>query len=141
MRQPNTQERLNELDLVHVYECFCDLNRLRILHLLMASPLCVCHLERIIGGPQARVSRHLAYLKNHGMVITQRYQNWSIYRISPTHSDVMNLQLKCLQDCTTEMQVFKEDVTLLKGMKKEVDWISKLVQGKPFRPPAKSECS
>jgi ArsR family transcriptional regulator len=140
MRRPDSPDTTNEQDLIHVYECFCDLNRLRILNLLMASPLCVCHLEKIIGGPQARISRHLAYLRNHQMVITQRYQTWSIYRIAPKHSDLMQLQLKCLQDCTNELQVFKTDLRQLKDMKMGVGWISKFVQGKPFRTPAKGEC-
>ncbi|RBP38629.1 ArsR family transcriptional regulator [Roseimicrobium gellanilyticum] len=141
MRRAESSENLTEQDLVHVYECFCDLSRLRILNLLMASPLCVCHLEQIIGPPQAKISRHLAYLKSHRMVTTQRYQNWSIYRIEARHSDLMQMQLKCLQDCTNELKVFKSDLALLKGMKADVGWIAKFVDGKPFKVPAKGGCS
>lgn len=140
MRSKDTQPIKTEQQLVHVYECLCDLSRLRILNLLMTTPLCVCHLEQIIGPPQARISRHLAYLRKHGMVTTQRYQNWSIYQVSPEHSPMMKLQLKCLQDCTTELGVFREDRIQLKAMKPEVDWISKFVLRKPFRAPTQGCC-
>ncbi|MBN8710148.1 MAG: hypothetical protein BGO12_08030 [Verrucomicrobia bacterium 61-8] len=130
-----------EQDLVQVYECLCDVTRLRILNLLIHSPLCVCHIEAIIGGPQARISRHLAYLKGHQMVATKRYQNWSIYQILSLHSPVLKLQLQCLQDCTREMPVFREDEKKLRELGKDIEWIGKFMGGKPFVAPAKgSEC-
>ena len=56
------------MDLVSIYQCLCDHTRLRILHALTGGPLCVCHLQEILGEPQVKVSKHLAYLKQHGMV-------------------------------------------------------------------------
>jgi len=34
------------MKLIKIYKCFCDETRLRILNLLLRSPLCVCHLEK-----------------------------------------------------------------------------------------------
>jgi DNA-binding transcriptional ArsR family regulator len=49
------------MDLIQIYQCFCDRTRLRILHLLTKSSLCVCHFQDILGEPQVKISKHLAY--------------------------------------------------------------------------------
>ena len=51
---------------VQIYECLCDPTRLRILHLLTRSALCVCHFQEILGQPQVKISKHLAYLRERG---------------------------------------------------------------------------
>jgi ArsR family transcriptional regulator len=56
------------MDLVQIYECLCDQTRLRILHLLSQTPLCVCHFQEILEEPQVKISKHLAYLRNRGLV-------------------------------------------------------------------------
>ncbi|PYK63832.1 MAG: ArsR family transcriptional regulator, partial [Verrucomicrobia bacterium] len=48
------------MDLIQIYQCFCDRTRLRILHLLRRSPLCVCHFQDILDEPQVKISKHLA---------------------------------------------------------------------------------
>ena len=69
------------MDLVQIYQCFSDRTRLRIVQLLAKSPLCVCHLQTILGEPQVKVSKHLAYLREKGMVEAERDQNWMIYSL------------------------------------------------------------
>ena len=58
------------MNLVEVYNVLCDETRLRILHLLANRPLCVCHFQDILSAPQVKISKHLAYLREHGMVET-----------------------------------------------------------------------
>ena len=72
------------MDLIEIYQCFCDRTRLRILSLLTRSPLCVCHFQDILGEPQVKISKHLAYLRSRGMVATKREQNWIIYSLPGT---------------------------------------------------------
>jgi len=56
--------------------------RLRIVHLLLsAGELCVCDLVDTLGLSQSVVSRHLAYLRNNGLVSTRRDGVWVHYRI------------------------------------------------------------
>ena len=69
------------MELVQIYECFCDRTRLRILHLLTQSSLCVCHLQDILDKPQVKISKHLAYLRERGLVEVERDQNWMIYSL------------------------------------------------------------
>src|SRR5207248_231386 len=82
--------------LLQIYQCFCDRTRLRILHLLTRSPLCVCHFQDILGEPQVKISKHLAYLRDRGMVTTKREQNWIIYSLPGQRAEELERNLKCL---------------------------------------------
>jgi ArsR family transcriptional regulator, arsenate/arsenite/antimonite-responsive transcriptional repressor len=48
--------------------------------------VCVCYLVEILNMPQPKVSRHLAYLRNAGIVSARRQGKWMHYRIvAPAH--------------------------------------------------------
>src|SRR3954471_23019932 len=87
------------MDLVRIYECFCDRTRLRILHLLTQSPLCVCHFQTILGEPQVKISKHLGYLRERDLVEVEREQNWMTYSLPQKRAPELGMNLKCLQDC------------------------------------------
>ena len=55
-----------------VFKALADPTRLRILNLLMESPFCVCELGQVLQLTQPLISRHLAYLKNAGLVQDHR---------------------------------------------------------------------
>lgn len=97
------------MDLIQIYECFCDRTRLRILHLLGAGPLCVCHFQEILGEPQVKISKHLAYLRTRGLVRAERDGNWMIYALPQQPTAELKANLKCLQDCVQSDPVFKRD--------------------------------
>ncbi len=59
-------------ELAGTFKALADPTRLRILNLLLRSPLCVCEMERLLDLPQPLLSRHLAYLRNYGWVESQR---------------------------------------------------------------------
>jgi ArsR family transcriptional regulator, arsenate/arsenite/antimonite-responsive transcriptional repressor len=109
---------LSDMDLIQIYQCFCDRTRLRILHLLTQSPLCVCHFQDILGEPQVKISKHLAYLRGRGMVSTQREQNWIIYSLPKRRSNELERNLKCLQDCAQTDAAFKRDMEKLSKLAK-----------------------
>ena len=106
------------MDLIEIYQCFCDRTRLRILHLLTRSPLCVCHFQDILGEPQVKISKHLAYLRSKGLVSTARVQNWVIYSLPERRADELERNLKCLQDYAQTDPVFKRDVEKLSKLAK-----------------------
>ncbi len=101
------------MDLIQIYECFCDRTRLRILHLLGVGPLCVCHLQEILGEPQVKVSKHLAYLRMRGMVRAERSGNWMIYSLPDRRAAELAANLKCLQDCVQSEPEFRADLRRL----------------------------
>ncbi len=102
-------------ELVKIYECFCDRTRLRLLNLLLQGPQCVCHLQDILEEPQVKISKHLAYLKAHGMVEVRREGNWRIYSLPAKRTPVLQANLACLQDCATEDEIFRSDATKLRA--------------------------
>lgn len=97
------------MSLVEIYQCLCDPTRLRILHLLGQGELCVCHFQEILGEPQVKISKHLAYLRSHGLVESRKEANWVIYRLPAKPSRELTANLACLQDCAQEDPVFRKD--------------------------------
>jgi DNA-binding transcriptional ArsR family regulator len=111
------------VDLIQIYQCFCDRTRLRILHLLTHGPLCVCHFQDLLGESQVKISKHLAYLKEKGLVASHRHQNWMIYCLPPQKSAELEKNLQCLQDCVQTEPAFVADLQKLKTLRCEVEWI------------------
>ena len=98
------------MDLIAIYKCLCDRQRLRILNLLREGPLCVCHLMEILGSDQVKTSKKLRYMKELGMLEAERQAQWMIYRLpNPAHPLLVE-NLKCLQDCAGEELCFREDL-------------------------------
>jgi ArsR family transcriptional regulator len=107
------------MDLIDIYQCFCDRTRLRILHLLFKSPLCVCHFQEILDEPQVKISKHLAYLRRRSLVATQREGNWMIYSLPLKTTDQLERNLECLQDCVRRDLIFKRDLQNLSKLQKK----------------------
>jgi DNA-binding transcriptional ArsR family regulator len=116
------------MDLLHIYKCLGDETRLRILHLLTRSPLCVCHFQKVLDLPQVPVSKHLAYLRDHGLVEAHRSGQWMIYALPAERPRVLDLQLQCLQDCVRSDALFDADLGRLKKLRPECNWVPKVLQ-------------
>ena len=98
------------MELIEVYRCLCDETRLRILHLLSHQPLCVCHFQAILNAAQVKISKHLAYLRERGLVETQREGAWIVYSLPAKPSPELTANMKCLQDCCRENAAFSADL-------------------------------
>ena len=71
--------------------------RLRIVKLLVLrrTELCVCHLTGALSLPQSTISRHLAILRNSGLVTARRDGKWMHYRLAADLPQEMIDWLKC----------------------------------------------
>jgi len=118
-------------ELVTIYGCLCDLTRLRILNLLCQGPLCVCHIQDILREPQVKVSKHLGYLKVHGMVDVRREGNWRVYSVATKRTKALEANLACLQDCAAENPLFRRDSEKLKSVRCDLDGDSPACCAKP----------
>lgn len=98
------------METIQVYKCLCDTQRLRILNLLSASPLCVCHLQEVLGETQVKTSKQLAYMKKLGVLVSERHGQWMVYRLPDEPHPLLTANLQCLQDCGTEMEIFRQDL-------------------------------
>jgi len=74
------------VELISLHKCLCDRQRLRIINLLSEGPLCVCHLQEILGENQAKISKQLQYMKKLGVVFARREGVWMVYSLPvPMH--------------------------------------------------------
>ena len=68
------------------FQALGDRTRLRLLNLMGEQEICVCYFVEILGNPQPKISRHLAYLRSAGIVSARRDGKWMHYRIvMPPH--------------------------------------------------------
>ncbi|MEO7415015.1 MAG: metalloregulator ArsR/SmtB family transcription factor [Opitutaceae bacterium] len=104
------------MELVKIYECLCDLTRLRVLNVLAQGPLCVCHFQEVLREPQVKISKHLAYLRTRGLVECERQGNWMIYELPAKLSPELKRNLACLQDCARETPAFQKDLARLRKL-------------------------
>ena len=63
------------------FQALGDNTRLRLLNLMGDQEICVCYFVEILDQPQPKISRHLAYLRNAGIVAARRDGKWMHYRI------------------------------------------------------------
>jgi ArsR family transcriptional regulator len=59
-----------------------DRTRRRILNLMRENEICVGDLTGVLDVSQPKISRHLAYLRNVGIVSSRRDGKWIYYRIT-----------------------------------------------------------
>ncbi len=86
-------------DLDALFKAFADPVRLRVLSVLAAGELCVCDIVEILELPQPTVSRHLAALRNAGLVDVTREWKFAHYRLAtPTDAVHRNL-INCVRSC------------------------------------------
>lgn len=91
-------------------KALADPVRLRILHLLLeADEICVCHLHEALELPQPTVSRHLAYLRKHGLVAGRKEGLWVHYRLTKAKSNLHRGIMVCLHTCLTDLEELRRD--------------------------------
>jgi len=90
---------------------FADPVRLRLLNLLGGEheEVCVCHLHSALELPQPTVSRHLAYLRKHGLVAGRKEGLWVHYRLAKSRPGLHRILMGCLGNCLGDPEVFRQD--------------------------------
>ncbi len=69
-----------------VFKACSDATRLRILFLLTERELCVCEIMAVLDMPQGKISRHLAVMKQGGLLTTRRDGVWIYYALATDSS-------------------------------------------------------
>lgn len=69
---------------VQFYKCLADETRLQLLLLLQQEELCVCELMAALQESQPKVSRHLANLRECGLLEDRREGQWVYYHLHPS---------------------------------------------------------
>jgi ArsR family transcriptional regulator len=63
------------------FAALADRTRLRLINLMGVDELCVCFFVEVLGTNQPKISRHLAYLRNAGLVEPRREGKWMHYKV------------------------------------------------------------
>jgi ArsR family transcriptional regulator, arsenate/arsenite/antimonite-responsive transcriptional repressor len=75
------QKSARPVSLDALFRALADTTRLRLIHLMSEQEICVCYFIDVIGAPQSKISRHLAYLRRAGIVGARREGKWMHYRL------------------------------------------------------------
>lgn len=65
-----------------LFAALADRTRLRIVNLLSRGEVCVCYFVEILGESQPKISRHLATLREAGLVQARREGKWIHYSLA-----------------------------------------------------------
>jgi ArsR family transcriptional regulator len=92
-----------------LFGAFADQTRLRILNLLCVRELCVCDLCEVLGEIQPKVSRHLAILREAGLVRVRSEGKWKFYSLPGRRSPLQRRLLGCVDSCLSELETLAAD--------------------------------
>ncbi len=85
-------------ELTQVFKALSDEARLRILNLIFRTgEICVCDIEAITGFTQTKTSRHLAYLRNAGLVDSRQQGLWMLYSLARPKNKEHEHLMGCLK--------------------------------------------
>lgn len=76
---------------VQVFKALADESRIRILHLIFQNKaMCIADLEHILDFTQTKTSRHIAYLKNAGLISPKKIDQWVFYSMQEEAADLLD---------------------------------------------------
>jgi len=96
-------------------KALADPTRLRIVGLLQAGEVCVCHIHGSLKISQPKASRHLAYLRRAGVVTGEKRGLWVYYRVAPQINAAVQALLDAALHCTTHLTTAERDAQRLEA--------------------------
>jgi ArsR family transcriptional regulator len=95
---------------VYFFKDLADDTRLKIILMLMLEQeLCICELTFSLVLSQPKISRHMAQLKLHGLVVERKVGRWVFYRLS---DDLLAWQVETIKQCLTNNSNYLADCRL-----------------------------
>ena len=102
----------------HFFHALSNDIRLRIVLLLAAEPqLSVCQLVRILNLPQPKVSRHLAVLREAGVVAVDRKAQWICYRLGDAMQPWQRKVVEATRESLRDDEQYLADQRMLKEIR------------------------
>src|SRR5208337_4394506 len=92
-------------------KAFADPIRLRLLNLLGGErkEAAAFLLHGAPKLPRPTVSRHLAYLRKHGLVVGRKEGLWVHYHLAKPRTGLHRILLGCLGTCLGDPEIFRQD--------------------------------
>ena len=99
------------------FQLLSDDTRLRSLLLMQREgELCVCELVHALGVIQPKVSRHLAVLRDFGVVTDRRSGQWIYYQIDPDLPVWARQVIEAIVNEAAPREPFANDLAVLREM-------------------------
>lgn len=94
-----------------IFKAFSDESRIRMMYLLFKNKeMCISDLELILDFTQTKISRHLIYLKNAGLVNYRKVDQWTFYFIKDELYDFIDVVIKYFEknpELINDMNTYK----------------------------------
>jgi ArsR family transcriptional regulator len=105
------------MDPLELFKQLSDTTRLRCLALMVSEgELCVCELTHALDLSQPKISRHLAQLRESGVVQSRRAGHWVHYRIHDDLPEWATLIIQGIQTGTDRQEPYCSDLLTLQDM-------------------------
>lgn len=103
-----------------LFSLLSDDTRLRCLILLQKEgELCVCEIIQIIDSIQPKVSRHLALMRNSGLVSDERRGQWVYYSLSSSLPNWAKRIIESTLENLIKEEPYHSDIQKMRSLKKE----------------------
>ena len=106
--------------LTNYFKLLSDETRLRIMVLLFHNEFCVCQITGITGISQPNVSKHLARLRDMGLVKDERKEQYIFYSLN-IEDKLFEDILEKIVDNIDDYPVLKLDIEKSKGAAKYIE--------------------
>lgn len=123
--------RSKPFDLARLFAALSDPTRLRLLNLMAGREVCVCYFVEILKLGQPKISRHLAYLRNAGIVSARREGKWIHYSIQRPDDVAANSIMDTVLANLADQSAMQADVARLTSVSCEPQKLVAL-QGAPL---------
>lgn len=130
--------RKAEFDMEQFFQALGDNTRLRLLNLMGDQEVCVCYFVEILNAPQPKISRHLAYLRNAGIVAARREGKWIHYRVAmPPHEGASQILRQTLDWLKEDKAMHADRARLVRACCSPAKYA---LDGAPIPAPAAEPC-
>ena len=117
---------------VQLFKALADETRLRILNLVGHRELCVCQIVEALGLGQSKVSRHLAHLRNAGLVNDRREGLWMYYSLGQPGGRLGEQLIELIRQAENELPMALEDLRALDGLRECGDQCAEQSSNQPI---------
>lgn len=103
-----------------LFSLLSDETRLRCLSLLQnQGELCVCEIHQVLGSIQPKISRHLALMRNSGLVSDERRGQWVYYSLNERLPKWTKQILETALENLKNEEPYTSDIKKIHSLKKE----------------------
>src|SRR5699024_6595609 len=115
-------------NLINYFKLLSDETRLRIMVLLFHNEFCVCQLTGITGISQPNVSKHLARLRDIGLVKDERKEQYTFYSLN-IKDKIFEDILERIVDNIEDYPTLRLDIEKSKGAARYIELMNMKKQG------------